>query len=867
MGEAIAVDSSGNAYIAGETFSDNFPATPNAFQPFRRGDIDAFVTKLNPTGSGLIYSTYLGGDVVNDPNTCFSIGIASQNRAFDIAVDSFGNAYVTGSTNTSNFPTTVNAIKTGNDGDCCSSGTIDPDTFHCTDAFVAKLDRSGSRLIYSTYLGGRGDDVGNSIAIDPAGNAYVTGNTEARDFPTVNALQPASGGRLDAFVAKLNQEGSALLYSTYFGGISIESGNAITVNPSGNAYITGAIYSTELPATPGALQPINSSAIAFKSTDGGSRWFQSHKGLPGNINVAALAVDPSNSSRVYAGASLGIFISEDGGNSWSLQRDISSFGPVVLFLGFHERNPATAYVMTDLDFFFPAISKTTDGGLTWNAGGGEINSPNGIARNIRSVKVDPTDASILYAATDVGFVKSTNSGGSWSLIGKGLPGRFGNVLAIDPMSSSTLYAESRNILFKSANGGKRWQETGLGETPVQSVTFDPRTPSTVYATGVGIFKSTDSGETWQTIENNLPFALVGRLLIDPANPSIIYTSSFKSTDGGRNWQAIAIAPLAIDPNNMATLYGGGSSGSDAFVAKLNAAGSAFNFFTYLGGGFSDSGTAIALGAAGHVYVTGMTSSRDFPVKNGFQPDLPEFGFVAKLNPSGTDAIYSSYLGGASIAVDDAGSAYLVGRAFDNFPTKNALQPAFGGIVDVFVAKISEIPPVGPPPQILSVTPSSGPTTGQTEVIISGANFVAGADVSIGGLPARNVEVISASTIRAITEFHNVVEPVKVAVINPDGQSSLLIDGYTYLATPQIDSVFIDGERLKVSGRGFDKNAVIVIDGKEQKTENNLLGPTSSLTLKKKKITRKIKPGQSVTVQVRNSNGLLSQPFIYMRPVN
>ncbi|MCK4411022.1 SBBP repeat-containing protein, partial [Candidatus Bipolaricaulota bacterium] len=218
-GYGIAVDSSGNAYITGDTQSTDFP-TQNALQSAHGGGYyDAFVAKLNPSGSAFIYSTYLGG--------------SGYDHGLGIAVDSFGNAYVTGDTWSTNFPT---------------QNPVQPDYGRNVDAFVTKLNSTGSALIYSTYLGGSGGDSGNAIAVDGSGNAYITGATVSPNFPTQNALQSAHGGGYwDAFVAKLNPSGSALIYSTYLGGSGYDHGYGIAVDGSGNAYITGDTESTNFP--------------------------------------------------------------------------------------------------------------------------------------------------------------------------------------------------------------------------------------------------------------------------------------------------------------------------------------------------------------------------------------------------------------------------------------------------------------------------------------------------------------------------------------------------------------------------------------------------------------------------------------------
>jgi hypothetical protein len=217
-GQGIAVDSAGNAYVTGSTDSTNFP-TANAIQVANGGFEDAFVAKLNASGTALAYSTYLGG--------------SGHDGGFGIAVDSAGNAYVIGSTNSTNFPT-ANPLQAANGGGYA-------------DAFVAKVNASGTALVYSTYLGGGGADEGYSIAVDSAGNAYVTGYTQSSNFPTVNAIQVANGGFEDAFVAKVNAAGTALVYSTYLGGSDFERGYRIAVDSAGNAYVTGDTQSSNFP--------------------------------------------------------------------------------------------------------------------------------------------------------------------------------------------------------------------------------------------------------------------------------------------------------------------------------------------------------------------------------------------------------------------------------------------------------------------------------------------------------------------------------------------------------------------------------------------------------------------------------------------
>jgi hypothetical protein len=236
VGVAIAVDTALNAYVAGSTASTDFPTTAGAFQTTHAGGRDVFVAKLNPTGSSLLYSTYLGGSGSDEINV-FGPGIA---------LDGTGAAYVTGSTSSTDFPTTLGAFQPAFGG-----GAFD--------AFVTKLNPTGSGLVYSTYLGGTGLDGGSGIAVGFLGNAYVTGGTNSADFPTTAGAFQATPG--PGFVTNLDPTGSTLVYSTYLVGAS---GAGIAVDGTGNAYITGTTGSTDFPTTPGAFQPtIAGSGDAF----------------------------------------------------------------------------------------------------------------------------------------------------------------------------------------------------------------------------------------------------------------------------------------------------------------------------------------------------------------------------------------------------------------------------------------------------------------------------------------------------------------------------------------------------------------------------------------------------------------------------
>jgi hypothetical protein len=280
IGTAIAVDGSGNTYLAGFTKSSNFPLQGPYDRSLGNNDEDAFITKLNSSGTALVYSTYLGSRNGLDYATA-------------VAVDSSGNVYVTGFGG-SDFPTTSGAYQTsaasgasflaklnatgsalgystfvggattrsiavdagGNaylTGRASADFVTSPGALQPTiksssnNAFVAKLNPGGTAMAYATFLGGSGDDTGQGIAVDASGNAYVAGVTTSADFPAVGALQGSLQGAVDGFVAKLSPAGTSLIYSTYLGGSLDDRANAIAVDSGGSAYVAGETYSSDFP--------------------------------------------------------------------------------------------------------------------------------------------------------------------------------------------------------------------------------------------------------------------------------------------------------------------------------------------------------------------------------------------------------------------------------------------------------------------------------------------------------------------------------------------------------------------------------------------------------------------------------------------
>ncbi len=283
-GAGIAIDSAGNAYVTGRTTSIDFPLV-NAYQSALGGVQDAFLVKLNAAGNALVYSTYLGGNT--NPGGASLTG----EYGYGVAVDSAGSAYVTGLAVSTNFPT-VNAYQS------TGGGAYD-------DVFVTKFSPAGNTLVYSTYIGGSQFDEGYSIAVDSTGAAYVAGITASSNYPLLNARQSLYGGNNDGFLTKLSPAGNALVYSTYIGGFGQDSVYGLAVDANGSAYVAGVTASANFPvqnslqAYNGGVSSTSADAFVMQFTPAGNAvTYASYLGGSGNESGIGLAIDGSGNAYV-----------------------------------------------------------------------------------------------------------------------------------------------------------------------------------------------------------------------------------------------------------------------------------------------------------------------------------------------------------------------------------------------------------------------------------------------------------------------------------------------------------------------------------------------------------------------------------------
>lgn len=603
----------------------------------------------------LTYATYLGG--------------ANEERAGGVATDAQGNVYLAGMTGASDFPVAAT-----------------PDLQHGRnnwDAFVIKLNAAGDQLVYATYLGGSGYEEPADLDVDAAGNAYVIGGTDSRDFPTLHAIQPSFHGVDDCFVAKLDASG-ALLYSSYLGGKDYESAGGLAVDRLGRAYVTGNTWSPDFP-TANAFQPALGGSPAFRSTDGGVTWVGIPTGLRAT-SVLTFAIDPAHTSTVYAGtASDGVFKSTDGGMTWmATSADLPPFPVNALAVDLQ----GTVFVGNDASLY-----RSQDGGATWTDAQ--------LWTRISSLAVDPATSAVYAGASGSyyrdGVFKTTDGGATWTDTGLGTGANSVTV------SQSIVYAGTSYGVFKRTGVG--WEATAGPYDTVTALAANPSDPNEVYAgTYNGLFHTTSGGADWPAVDIWGPAPVVN-IAMAPSSPTTVYVATYwgsgMTDDGGATWRQTGPGNssfcFAVDPLVYTTVYSGGSVASDIFIARISTDGGTLEYSTYLGGTMSEWASDIAIDGDGAAYVTGTTQSTDFPVLNPFQStagDLMDV-FVAKLSETGT-LVYGTYLGGwgsdynARIAVDAAGQAHVVGITLSpNFPVANAYQPALGGgYTDVFVTTLN-----------------------------------------------------------------------------------------------------------------------------------------------------------------------------------
>ncbi len=415
LARGLTVDASGNAYVVGETYSLGFPTSAGAFDRTFNGPVDAFALKVDAAGA-FVYATLLGG--------------TDTDRAYDVAVDGSGNVYITGSTFSADFPVTAGALDASFNGD--------------EDGFVAKLNASGSGVIYATYLGGSAPDVPHAIAVDSAGGAYVTGYTESTDFPVSgDAFQKQPASAQDAFVVRLGINGGSLVYGTYLGGSGDDEATDLALDNANVAYVVGETTSTNFPTTAGAWQ----NTFGGGATDG----FLVKLASTGRTLAYGTYVGGSSHdriSRVVVNSSAAVYL---GGHT-----DSSNF-PVTA--GAYNTQPQGGY-----DGFALYVNPLTNTLLYGTrAGGNDADFVYGLAVRESAIYLAGTTRSANFPVTAGAFDTSYNQGGDAFALKLtptyALAGRVTDAQA-RPMADVTITVMPGNLTVQTGADG-RYQLTGL----------------------------------------------------------------------------------------------------------------------------------------------------------------------------------------------------------------------------------------------------------------------------------------------------------------------------------------------------------------------------------------------------------------------
>ena len=657
VGGGIAVDPQGNAYVTGYASSPNFPITTGVPQTVLNGGNNAFITKLNSTGTELVYSTFLGG--------------SGNFWGRAIAVDRSGNAYVTGtaawsagppdipfplvsplsSTPSAGFLTALSAdgteftfstylapgigygIAVDGGGAVYVTGSSATATAPSpSQGYILKIDAGGATVGYGPLMLGHSgagmQTIGFGIAVDEQDNAYVAGMTNDAHFPQLMAAAQGTfgGGLTDGFALKLDPTGN-LVYGTYIGGLGSnilpERGSGIGVDTLGNAYVSGTTQCIGFPTTntvPGARN--GEPEVLMKGVISGSTSNWSNTTLSGSFDqVTALAFD--SSGNLYAGTSAsnatggGIYKQASGGSTWtSMNSGITS--TTIDSIAVELAASGTVYAAGSGHLY-----KTTNGGTSWTALSQTVGTPAVMA------VAKTSSSSTVYVGSSLGLIYSTDGGSTWNSPTVPAPA----VIVVDPNSPLVAYAGGSSGVYQTINGGVSWTAvngnlpTGLGGSVTGMAVYAGNTPSTVYAAlPNGLFYTSNATSGWTLLTlpeeldstpnlvtvdagDNVYLSFRGAGVATASSGGLVYTEWSNLTYNGLTQNQIMA--LAAPPTGSGTVYAGIVAATTAFLTEISPSGT-FLSSSCIGGTDNNLGQSIAVTPGGNAFVSGLTIATDFP---------------------------------------------------------------------------------------------------------------------------------------------------------------------------------------------------------------------------------------------------------------
>lgn len=694
-GNAIALDPSGAIYIAGTTFSTDFPVTTNAVQRTAAGLGDSFVAKIAASGSSLAYSTIVGGN--------------GTDSILGLAADAAGNAYFTGRTDSTEFASAgLRNVRKGN-------------------LAFKSTNRADDWNAVSTGLSA---SLVNGLAIFPGNSNRLYAATNYGVFKTADggATWQATNTQNYCYSIAVDPTAPDTIYVGTSSAVmkSLDGGQNYSFNTLPNFPV---IYHVLIDPTSPATVYAGTSRGAYKSTNGGGTWVAINTGMspfPGSGSlprVNRLVFDPTNPRTLYAATTYNIFKSIDAGANWTaIGNGIGDNFTEVTSIAVDSLSPSTLYAGTGS--FYGALFKSTDSGATWMQSSKGISYEfrgNTFLLSVNAIAIDSAAPRILYATTTSGgLFKSIDGGMSWALSRNGLTNLMITALTIE--LGGTLYAGT-SVGFDAFIGKLKTDGSGFdyfryfgGDESDEGRAVAVDALGNAYVIGTTLSTNFPTANPLQSANRGFSdFALTTDIFVtkfNPAGDAAVYSTYLggNSTDQGR--------AIFVDDAGAAYVTGNAASTDfptanafraeksafdyDVIVAKLNAAGTALEFSTYLGGNTEDLAAGIAADKSGNVYVTGVTSSFDFPVVNtAFSPNSLAFQshdvFLSKLSGNGSVLSYSTFIGGArdelvgGIVLDAARNIYFAGATISNdFPTLNALRPfpSSSSGIDAFLVKMA-----------------------------------------------------------------------------------------------------------------------------------------------------------------------------------
>ena len=579
---AIAVDSAGNAYVAGYTGSSSFPNNPPGAVTANAGGLDTFVAKLNPDGSAVVWLTFLGGSGDDVPNAM-------------VRDSASGKLYVAGYSTSTDLPTTAGVIQQGSNGP--------------KQGFVASVNSDGMSFGFVTYLGGGKDDAIQGMALTPAGQLVVAGTTTSTGFPTANAIQPAFTGLAPSLYASAN------------------SGASWTAADDGLPGWVSAISPD--PSHPGTLLAASGSSFAwYRTSNSGASWTRSGASslaLWWHAVGGQFVRSPSNPAVVYFclpesvgegtppvhSSSWMAFGSNDGGATWRLLAvpPAASSDPLWgMAVSPTDENKILEVTLSG------AVFRSTNGGASFTQAG---SLPSGMAW-ISSGSVAGSPDGSVYVAAVVNVYKSTDFGTTWTPA-NGIPDWQGmGPLAVSASNPSVVYAGTAYLspgkIYKTTDAGATWNEVtapgvNLGCCSGASLVVAPSNPQVVYAAyGNQVVKSTNGGTTWSG-----PVALPGNI-----------------------WG------IAVSPSDPTAIWAADTAATNGFAAELSSNGRTLLWSTFYSGSAGASPTGVAAAPAGDVWIAGNTNSTDLPITANAYSSRPYGGaaFLARISDSTAACSYS-----------------------------------------------------------------------------------------------------------------------------------------------------------------------------------------------------------------------------------